>query len=149
MKFINKILQRWRTCENFKVLPSIRTRSSSRTRTHIMELSGRAQELQNEVNCMNDSRDFQDAQSVRSGHSHVTSELVSFPPHPIPEGMLSRSSGVPSRKEGPPSHLGHTWYIGKRFCKSTCIFISSLSPRIESMEFVNRGIASYVYSGEM
>ena len=30
-------------------------------------------------------------------------------------------------------HLGSTWYIGKRFCKSTCIFISSLSSRIESM----------------
>ena len=27
----------------------------------IMELSGRLQELQNEVNCMNDSKDFQDA----------------------------------------------------------------------------------------
>ena len=33
----------------------------------ISELSGRAQELQNEVNCMNDSKDFQDAESVRSG----------------------------------------------------------------------------------
>ena len=33
-------------------------------------------------------------------------------------------------------HLGHTWYIGKRFCKSTRIFISSLSS-IESMEYVN------------
>ena len=32
----------------------------------ILELSGRAQELQNEVNCMNDSKDFQDAESVRS-----------------------------------------------------------------------------------
>ena len=29
----------------------------------IMELSGRLQELQNEVNCMNDSKDFQDAES--------------------------------------------------------------------------------------
>ena len=34
-----------------------------------MELSGRLQELQNEVNCMNDSQDFQDAESVRSGNS--------------------------------------------------------------------------------
>ena len=51
----------------------------------IMELSGRLQELQNEVNCMNDSKDFQDAESVRSGNSHVTSQPVSFPPHPIPE----------------------------------------------------------------
>ena len=45
-------------------------------------------------------------------------------------------------------HLGHTWYIGKRFCKSTYIFISSLSSRIESMEFVNLGAAPYIYSGE-
>ena len=37
----------------------------------ILELSGRVQELQNEVNCMNDSKDFQDAESVRSGNSHV------------------------------------------------------------------------------
>ena len=40
---------------------------------------------------MNDSRDFQDAESVRRGHSHVASQLVSFPPHPVPGGMLSRS----------------------------------------------------------
>ena len=69
----------------------------------ILELSGRVQELQNEVNCMNDSKDFQDAESVRSGNSHVTSRPVSFPPHPIPEGMLRHSFVSPSRKEGPPS----------------------------------------------
>ena len=50
---------------------------------------------------MNDSRDFQDAESVRSGHSHVTSQPVSFPLHPILGGMLSRSFGMPSRREGP------------------------------------------------
>ena len=55
------------------------------------------------INCMNDSRDFQDAESVRSGQSHVTGQPVSFPPHPIPEGMLSRSFGVQSHKNGPPS----------------------------------------------
>ena len=47
----------------------------------IMELSGRLQELQNEVNCMNDSKDFQDAVSVRSGNSHVTSQPGLFPEH--------------------------------------------------------------------
>ena len=52
---------------------------------------------------MNDSRDFKDAESVRSGNSHVTSQHVSFPPHPIPGGMLSRSLGMPSRNNGPPS----------------------------------------------
>ena len=69
----------------------------------IMELSGRLQELQNEVNCMNASKDFQDAESVRSGNSHVTSRPVSFSPHPIPEGLLRHSFVSPRRKEGPPS----------------------------------------------
>ena len=69
----------------------------------ILELFGRIQELQNEINCMNDAKDFQDAESIRSGTSHVTSRPTSFPPLPIPEAMLSRSFGVPSRREGPPS----------------------------------------------
>ena len=69
----------------------------------ILGFSGRVQELQNEVNCMNDSKDFQDAESVRSGNSHVTSRPVSFSPHPIPEGMLRPSFVSPCRREGPPS----------------------------------------------
>ena len=69
----------------------------------ILELSGRIQELQNEINCMNDSKEFQDAESIRSGNSHVTSRPVSFTPHPVPEGLLSRSIGMPSRRERPPS----------------------------------------------
>ena len=52
---------------------------------------------------MNDSRDFQDAESLRSGQSHVTSQPVFFPPHPNPGGMLSRSLVMPSRNNGPPS----------------------------------------------
>ena len=40
----------------------------------IMELSGRLQELQNEVNCMNDSRDFRDAESIWS-------EILTLPVH--------------------------------------------------------------------
>ena len=69
----------------------------------ILEFIGKIQELQSEINCMSGSRDFQDAESVRSGLSHVTSRTVSFTPHPIPGGMLSRSIGMPSRKDGPPS----------------------------------------------
>ena len=100
----------------------------------ILEVTGKIQELQSEIDCMNDLRDFQDAESVRSGNSHVTNRPVSFPPHPIPEGILSRSIGMPSRREGPAKHLGHAWYIGKRFCRSSCVFYSTLSAGIESME---------------
>ena len=66
----------------------------------ILELFGRVQELQNEVNCMNDSKDCQDAESIRSGNSHVTSRPVSFPRHPIPEGMLRHSFVTPSHAFG-------------------------------------------------
>ena len=69
----------------------------------IFELTRKIQDLQNEFNCVNDSKDFQDAESIRSGNSHVTSRPVSFPPHPIPERMLRRSTGIPSRRKGPPS----------------------------------------------
>ena len=72
-------------------------------RDTILELTGKIQELQNEINCMNDSRDVQDAESVRSGQSHVASRPVFFPPHPGPGGMQSRSLGMPSRNNGPPS----------------------------------------------
>ena len=82
---------------------TIATRKLIEDQNTILELSGRVQELQNEVNCMNDSKDFQDAESVRSGNSHVTSRPVSFPPHPIPEGMLRHSFVSPRRKDGPPS----------------------------------------------
>ena len=56
----------------------------------IMELSGRLQELQNEVNFMNDSKDFMDAESIRSGNSHVTSPPGLFPKHPPFEGWPGR-----------------------------------------------------------
>ena len=54
----------------------------------IMELSGRLQELQNEVNCMNDSKDFMDAESICSGNSHDTSPPGLFHRYPPFVGML-------------------------------------------------------------
>ena len=44
----------------------------------ILEFTGKIREFQNEINCMNDSRDFQDAESVRIGQSHVISQPVFF-----------------------------------------------------------------------
>ena len=69
----------------------------------IDELTARIQEWQNEVNCMKDSRDFKDADSVRSVPSHVTSQHAFFHLFQNPVGMLSRSLGMPSRNDGPLS----------------------------------------------
>ena len=114
----------------------------------ILELSGRVQELQNEVKCMNDSHDFQDAESIRSGNSHVTSRPVSFPPHRDPGGMPSRSIGMPSRRDGPPSIWDTDGKSGNVFANPTASFFSTLSTRIASMEFINRRAAPFVHSGE-
>ena len=67
---------------------------------------------------MNDSKDFQDAEQFAVEIPHVTSRPVSFPPHPIPEGMLRPSFVIAAPQRRAAMHLGYTWYIGKRFCKS-------------------------------
>ena len=108
----------------------------------ILELTGKIQELQNEINCINDSRDFQDAESVRSGHSHVATQPVSFPPSTclFPTSSSSWWNAKPFYWNAEPQrwaakHLGHTWYMRKRFCRSSCVFYSTLSAGVESMEF--------------
>ena len=62
----------------------------------ISELTARIQKLQNEVNCMNDLIDFKDAESVRSGPSHVPSQPALFPLYRDPRGLLSRSDLPPN-----------------------------------------------------
>ena len=101
-----------------------------------------------EVICMTDSKDFQDAESVRSGNSHVTSRPVSFPPHSDTGRDVEAFFRVTAPQRRAAKHLEYTWYIGKRFCKSTCFLFSSLSSRNESMGDNHWGTASHVYSGE-
>ena len=61
----------------------------------IHEFTTRIQELPNEVSCMNDPRNFKDAESVRSGLSHVPSQPSLLRPH--------RDLGrLPSRNDKPP-----------------------------------------------
>ena len=109
----------------------------------VMELSGRVQELQNEVNCVNDSKDFQDAESVRSGNSHVTSRPVSFPPHPIPEWMLRHSFESPRRKEGPPSILDTHGISGNVFANPPA---SSSAPYPQELNQWNSSIEEPLHS---
>ena len=72
-------------------------------RDTILEFTAKIQELQNEVNCMNDSRDFKDHESVRSGQSHVTCQPAFF--HTFSNSWRNAKpfSGMPSRNEVPPS----------------------------------------------
>ena len=90
------------------------TRSSSRIR-RLLWNSGKVQELQNEVNCMNDSRDSQDAESIRSGNSHVTSQPGIFPEHPPFQGMLKHSFISQRQTEEPPNILHTSGFSGNVF----------------------------------
>ena len=122
---------------------TIARRSLVEDQNTILDLTGKIQELQNEVNCMNDSKDFQDAESVRSGHSHVTSQLVSFPPHPIPGGMLSRFIGMPSRRDGAPSIWDTYGTLGNVFADPVA---SSTAPYPQELNPWSSGISEPIHS---
>ena len=52
---------------------------------------------------MNDSKDFQDAESIRSGNSNVTSQPGLFPIHPPFEGLLKPAFISQRQTEEPPN----------------------------------------------
>ena len=95
------------------------TRKFVEDRNTILELSGRVQELQNEVNCMNVSKYFQDAESVRTGNSHVTSRPES--------DILSYRRAA---EKGGQAFGTRMVYRETFFCKYRCVIISMLSSRI-------------------
>ena len=88
-------------------------------------------------------KDFQDAESVRSGNSHVTSRPVSFPPHPIPEGMLRHSFISPSRKEGPPSIWDTHGISGNVFANPDA---SSSAPYLQELHQWNSSVEEPLHS---
>ena len=127
----NKSLNEMEELKEFQIstFDTIARRRLVEDQDTILELTGNIQELQNEINCMNDSIDFQDAESTRSEHSHVTSRPVSFPP-----SSNSWRTAEPFYRNAEPrrraaKHLGLTWYIEKRFCKSRCVIFSHLIRR--------------------
>ena len=82
--------------EELKRVQELRVDEFSRSRLienqeAINELTARI----HEVTCMNDSRDFKDAESVRSGPPHVPSQPALFPSYRDPGGLLSRNNQPP------------------------------------------------------
>ena len=112
-----------------------------------MELSGRLQELQNEVNCMNDSKDFQDAESVRSGNSHVTSQPGVFPKHPPFEGLLRPSFISQRQTDGPPNIWDTSGISGNVFAHPQASSSALYPQELNSMEFRDIRTDSLINSG--
>ena len=80
---------------------------------------------------MNDSKDFQDAESVRSENSHVTSPLGLFPRHPPFEGLLRPSFVSQRHTEEPPNIWDTSGISGNVFAHPTSFLFSSVSSRIK------------------
>ena len=87
------------------------------------------------LNCINDSRDFQDVWISTQWTSPRYQSTCVFP-----ASSRSWRNAEPFSRNAEPQqwaakHLGHTWKIGKRFCKSSRVFFSTFSARAEPMEF--------------
>ena len=112
MTFRTKSGSSWSSYEKFSWYGELK---SSRVTTRwifkkIDELTARIQELQNKVCCIDDSRDFKDAESVRSGRPHVPSQPALLPPYRdagwLPSssvGMLSDTHGISGNVFANPS----------------------------------------------
>ena len=96
MRIFTKLISKVYEMEALKRVQESRVEESSRRwlikdRDTVHEFTARIQELQNEINCLNDSRDFKDAESVRSG----LSQPAVLPLFRDPGGMLSRKDKPP------------------------------------------------------
>ena len=124
-------------------------RNSLRIRRLLWNLSGRLQELQNEVNCRNDSKDFRDAESICSGNSHVTSPPGLFPRHPPFEGLLKPAFISQQQTEEPPNIRDTSGISGNVFAHPQT---SSSAPYPQELNSTWRKnysrTNSHVYSGE-
>ena len=80
---------------------------------------------------------FKDAELVRSGQSHVTSQPASFSPFQNPGGMLSRSLRKAEPQRWAAKYLGHPWYIGKRFLQIQRRLLQHLFPQESNLWISN------------
>ena len=80
----------------------------------LLELTRKIQQLQDEINCMNDSRFSRCWIRTQWTFPRFQSNCV-FPTSSDSWRNAQPFCRMPSRREGPPSIWGHAWYIGKRW----------------------------------
>ena len=112
LKLVSTVFMRWKNWREFKDHVSMKfsRRRLIENQDTVNELTARIQELQNEVNCMNDSPDFKDAESVRSGPSHVPSQPAFFFFF-----ILSWSWEDAKSQQSAARYLEFAWYRGNVF----------------------------------
>ena len=136
VKLMRKVLMRWKDWSDFKGLHSIEFQGEDWSKIETLYLNSQARFRNYRMKLI--------AWMIREILKMLNQYAVDNPTLPVnpaffqsfpdPGGLLSRSLGMPSRNNGPPSILGHAWSIGKRLCKSNGVFFSTLSAGVKSMD---------------
>ena len=116
VKLMREVFMKWKKRSDFKAHHSMQFRGENWSKIETLSLNSQPRFK----NCRMKLivwmiRDFQNAESEHSGQFHIANQPAFFQPFPDPGGMLSRSTGMPSRKNWAAKHLGHAWFFGKRF----------------------------------
>ena len=92
VKLFSKVFMRWKNGREFKNYESMNLREEDWSKIRRLSMNSRP-EFRNYR--MNDLRDFKDAESVRSGLSHVPSQPALLPHYRDPGEMLNRKDKPP------------------------------------------------------
>ena len=112
-------------------LDTISRRKLTEDRDIILELTGEIQELQNEINCMSDSREILKMLNQFAVDNPALPVNLRFPTFSKCWRNAVPFSGNAEPQRLAAKYLGHTWFFGKRFCKFNGVLFSTLSARVK------------------
>ena len=130
VKLMWKISMRWKNWSDFNCLHLIHFQGEKSSKIETLPLNSQPKFRNYRMNSIvwMIREIFKDAESVRSGQSHVTSQPVFLSLFRDPAGMLSRSLGMPSRNDG-PARISNTHGLSGNVFEDPTAFSSALYPQ--------------------
>ena len=108
---------------------TIKSRKLIEDRDTILELTGKIQELQNEINLYERFERFSRCWISPQWTFPRCQSTSVFPTSSSSWWNAKPFSGNAEPQKWAAKHLGHAWFFGKRFCKSSSVFLSTLYQR--------------------
>ena len=147
MKLMRKVSVRWKNWSDFKALHSTQLRGDNWSKIQILSLNSQVRFRNYRIKLV------ALFQKIFRMLNQFAVEIHTFPVNQCLFHFVQYLKDcwdlrIASLQRRATKHLGHTWYIGKRFCKSRCVIFSTLSAGIESLEFQYRRAASLIHSGK-
>ena len=138
VKLISKVFVRWKNWIEFKSYESMNFREEdwSKIKT-IHELTGKIQELQNEIHCMNDSRDFKRCWISTQWTIPRYQSTSVFTTSSRSWWNAKPSSGNVEPQRRAAKYLGHTVLFGKRFVQIQRLLLQHLIRKSRIHPFFN------------